>query len=212
MEKINGLEDTDQLPPKVCRMYRAVLQMLEEGTDASKIRVSTITERAGIGKGTAYEYFESREEIVGCAIVYQVKTMFGWLERVMEEQGCFQNQLNFLLEEVEKREDHKKCFLRIVHMMTDTSDFNRKIQEKMCVEELKSYFPLNVFGRILQQGVERGELRGDLPLDYMVHCLFAHLLTYMTAVTSGRYLCTEPETLRALVYRGVMNELAVKTE
>ena len=51
MGKINGMEDIRQLPPKVCRMYKAVIQMLEEGMDVSDIRVSTITERAGIGKG-----------------------------------------------------------------------------------------------------------------------------------------------------------------
>ena len=61
MGKINGLEDISQVPPKVRQMYGAVIEMLEEGMDASGMRVSAITERAGIGKGTAYEYFDSKE-------------------------------------------------------------------------------------------------------------------------------------------------------
>ena len=62
--KIANYEDIRQLPPKVRQMYIAVIQMLEEGADPANIRVSTITEKAGIGKGTAYEYFDSKEEIV----------------------------------------------------------------------------------------------------------------------------------------------------
>ena len=85
MGKISGMEDIRQLPPKVCGIYKAVIQMLEEGTEAGDIRVSAVTERAGIGKGTAYEYFDSKEEIVTCAILYQMRCMFGWLKETLEE-------------------------------------------------------------------------------------------------------------------------------
>ncbi len=64
MGKVTGLEDIHHVPPKVNQMYEAVMQLLEEGADVADIRVSTITERAGIGKGTAYEYFDTKEEIV----------------------------------------------------------------------------------------------------------------------------------------------------
>lgn len=207
MGKINGMEDIRQLPPKVCRMYKAVIQMLEEGMDVSDIRVSTITERAGIGKGTAYEYFDSKEEIVACAILYQMKEIFGWLETVLEEQGSFREQLSFLLTEVEKREQHKNCFLRFLHMMTDNSEFNRMLQKKMHAEAFAPYLPMNVFAGVMRRGLEKGELRSDLPLDYMVHCLFSHLLIYMMAVTSEGFFQTEPAVVRPLVYQGILNEL-----
>ena len=54
MSRITGLEEMGHVPPKVRQMYEAVIQLLEEGMDMEDIRVSTITERAGIGKGTAY--------------------------------------------------------------------------------------------------------------------------------------------------------------
>lgn len=60
MEAITGFETREKLPAKVLQMYRAVLELMEEGADVTTLRVSTITERAGIGKGTAYEYFTSR--------------------------------------------------------------------------------------------------------------------------------------------------------
>ena len=209
MGKINGLEDIHQVPPKVCRMYQAVIEMLEEGMEAGDIRVSTITERAGIGKGTAYEYFDSKEEIVACAILYQMRGVFGWLEALLEEKDSFSQQLFFLLTEIEKKEKYKNCFLRFLHTMTDSSDFNRMLQKKMMAESFAPYLPRNVFGRLLRRGVERGELRGDLPPDYLLHCLYAHLMIYMMAVTEmGCYPAdTDRKVMRDLVYQGVMNEL-----
>ena len=53
MGRITGLEEIGHVPPKVRQMYGAVIELLEEGMDMEDIRVSTITERAGIGKGTA---------------------------------------------------------------------------------------------------------------------------------------------------------------
>ena len=59
--------------PKVLALYRGVLELLDEGADVNGIKVSDITARAGIGKGTAYDYFKSREEIIACALLYDVE-------------------------------------------------------------------------------------------------------------------------------------------
>ena len=211
MGKINGLEDIHRVPPKVCQMYKAVIQMLEQGVDAGSIHVSDITEKAGIGKGTAYEYFDTREEIVACAIVYHVQWLFEWLENALMERESFREQLFFLLDEIEKKDGCKNGFLRFVHMMTDNSEFNRTLQKKMHMEAFLSYLPMNVFARVMRRGMENGELRSDLPLDYMVHCLFSHLLIYMTAVTSGGFFHTEPAVVRPLIYQGILNELEKKS-
>ena len=41
-------------PEKVRRMYEAVSDLVRERTNISTIKVQDITERAGIGKGSAY--------------------------------------------------------------------------------------------------------------------------------------------------------------
>ena len=207
MGKISGLEDIHKVPPKVCQMYKAVIQMLEQGVDAGSIHVSDITEKAGIGKGTAYEYFDTREEIVACAIVYHVQWLFEWLENALKERKSFREQLLFLLDEIEKKDGCKNGFLRFVHMMTDNSEFSRMVREKMTSGELVLRLPGSVFGRILKRGVENGELRSDMPMDYMIYCLFSHLVTYMLTATSGECFHTDTATMRALVCRGVLNEI-----
>lgn len=207
MGKITGLEDAHQVPPKVRQMYAAVLQLIEEGADATGIRVSTITDRAGIGKGTAYEYFDSKEEIVACAVVYQLQRVFDWLENALAEKKSFGEQLNFLLDIMSVRDCRKYAFLRFVHLLTDNSEFSRMVREKMAAEEFSQYLPVNVFGRILQQGVARGELRADVPLEYLIYNIFSHLLTYMMAVTTEDCFRIDPQMMRPFVYKGIMNEI-----
>nr|WP_302020847.1 TetR/AcrR family transcriptional regulator [uncultured Acetatifactor sp.] len=210
MGKVTGLEDIHHVPPKVNQMYEAVMQLLEEGADVADIRVSTITERAGIGKGTAYEYFDTKEEIVACAIVYHIQRLFSWLEEKLEAQRDFRAQVTFLLDTVEQKNRCKEGFLRFVHMMTSNSGFDRMVREKMNEEAFAPYLPANIFGKILGQGVERGELRKDLPMDYMIHCVFSHLLTYMLAMASRDCFHMRETAIRPLVYQGILDELCVR--
>lgn len=209
MGKISGLEDPRKLPPKVCRLYAAVIGMLEEGMDPAALRVSMITERAGIGKGTAYEYFDSKEEIVAGAIVYQIRCMSDWLEGSLGKLGSFREKVLFLMEEIESRNGHKACFLRFIHMMTDHSECSRMARERMEAEAFRPYRPMNVFRRILAGGVAAGELSAGLPLDYMAYCLFSKLMAYMMAVAEGSPEVSREE-MRALVCRGILEELGAK--
>ena len=46
---------------KVLAMYQAVIEFINEGCDINTLKVADITGRAGIGKGTAYEYLQITE-------------------------------------------------------------------------------------------------------------------------------------------------------
>ena len=131
MGKMTGLEEIRDVPPKVLGMYRAVVELIEEGADIAGLRVSTITDRAGIGKGTAYEYFETKEEIVACAMVYYMQWLFDWLGKILLEKESFREQLDYLLDEMEKENGRKFCFLRFVHILTDNSEFSQLIRQKL---------------------------------------------------------------------------------
>ena len=56
--------------PKEKAVYKAVIELFEEGADINNLTVAEITGRAGIGKGTAYEYFSGKEEMIAKAFFY----------------------------------------------------------------------------------------------------------------------------------------------
>ena len=71
MSKITGLEAPNQVPPKGdCHHVPGSQHTLREDKDISEMSVSMITGLAGIGKGTAYEYFDSRKRSLSlCSVV-----------------------------------------------------------------------------------------------------------------------------------------------
>ena len=211
MGKITGREELEKVPPKVRQMYRAVVELIGEGEEIAELRVSTITGRAGIGKGTAYEYFDSKEEIVACAITYAIESSFRRLETELLEKEDFCGQLEYLLDEIERKDDRKVCFLRFLHLLTDTSDFSDLIRQKLCMESIsegtsRRYTPTTVFGKVLKRARERGELRGDLPMDYMIYSLFSHLMLYMMAVTAKQG-GAEGAAIRPYVRQAILKDL-----
>ena len=70
---MNGRYENGALPEKVRLLYEAVLAMVTDGWDINRMKVSDITAQAGIGKGTAYEYFSSKEELIANAVLYDVE-------------------------------------------------------------------------------------------------------------------------------------------
>lgn len=76
-------------PPKVKAMFEAVLELFASGRELSTLKVSEITSKAGIGKGTAYEYFSTKEEMIVGAIEYEAAKHFHKILCLMEEGQSF---------------------------------------------------------------------------------------------------------------------------
>ena len=206
MAKMTGLEEFQEIPPKVLQMYDAVIWLIEEGEDASSIRVSTITDRAGIGKGPAYDYFD----IVACAVVFHIQRIFRLLEQELQKQESFEKQLSWMLEEMDRESNRKYCFIRMVHILTDNSEFSRLVRQKMMSKSFERYHPVNVFGNILKQGMARKEIRNDLPVEFMVYTIFSGLLTYMMSISTEECFHVDPKEMKPLVYQQIMRELGEK--
>ena len=207
---MTGLEEFHEIPPKVLQMYDAVIWLIEEGEDASSIRVSTITDRAGIGKGTAYDYFDTKEDIVACAVVFHIQRIFRLLEQELQKQESFEKQLACLLEEMDRESNRKYCFIRLVHILTDNSEFSRLVRQKMMSKSFERYHPVNVFGNILKRGMERKEIRSDLPMEFMVYTIFSGLMTYMMSISTEECFHVDPKEMKPLVYQQIMRELGEK--
>ena len=86
---MNGRYENGALPEKVRLLYEAVLAMVTDGWDINRMKVSDITAQAGIGKGTAYEYFSSKEEIIANAVLYDVEMRLAHVLEITKGEGDF---------------------------------------------------------------------------------------------------------------------------
>ncbi len=98
----------------------------------------------------------------------------------------------------------------MVHILTDNSDFSRQVRQKMMSRSFERYHPVNVFGNILKRGMERKEIRSDLPMEFMVYTIFSGLLTYLMSISTEECFHVSPEKMKPFVYRQIMRELGEK--
>ena len=209
MSKITGMEALNQVPPKVIAMYRAVNTLLRENKDIPEMSVSMITGLAGIGKGTAYEYFDAKEEIIVCALLYEIRMVTEQASEQIKNCRDMESQIGQMLLLVEEHSQCVDAIMAFLHLLTDHSREGNLLRERM--EEQEENGPINLLIRqIIDSARERGELREDLPMSYITNALLARMISYLM------YQCHHigddiaPEEMHRLVTESIMNELCKK--
>ncbi|MCM1120852.1 MAG: TetR/AcrR family transcriptional regulator [bacterium] len=181
MGRITGFESKEQIPSKVLQLYQGVIELILEGVDIRTLKVSDITRKAGIGKGTAYDYFDTREEIIVSAILYVIICIQEEVEEELAGRRSFFDQMGYLLEVLEEKMAERECFLHFIHLLTDTSICGLKLQERM--KEAGQYPLVNMLVRLIAEAVERGELRSDLPIGYLCYAVSSQIVCFMASVS-----------------------------
>lgn len=88
--------------PKEIAAFRGLLQLAAGGKHFSNIKVQDIATAAGIGKGTLYEYFSSKEEILSCTMLYTLQQFADWMEQQMTREQSVYDMLDSLLDALEQ--------------------------------------------------------------------------------------------------------------
>ena len=212
MEKITGMEASQDVPAKVLLIYDAVEHLIKEGQDLNTVKVSTITEKAGIGKGTAYDYFETKDDLIACALLFQIRKMCDELANAISGEDSFGDKINFLLDEIEQKKGRRQSFLRLVHVLTENNGYCQLVRQKMASEEFQKSMPASRFDNIVKEGVARGEIKPEFPPEYVISCVASRLFMYMVYFCAEGCFPVNPTTLRPYIYKGLMEEVCVNPE
>ena len=209
MSKITGREALNQVPPKVIAMYRAVSTLLRENKDIPEMSVSMITGLAGIGKGTAYEYFDSKEEIIVCALLYEIRTVTEQASEQLKPCPDMESQIGKMLLLVEEHSQCVDAIMAFLHLLTDHSKEGKLLRERMAEENGNG--PVDqLIRKMMDSARARGELREDLPVSYITNALLARMISYLMYQCHHIGNDVEPEEMRRLITESIMNELCKK--
>lgn len=206
MAKITGKETREQLPEKVLLLYEAVGRLIEEDADIENLSVLDITQKAGIGKGTAYDYFETKEEIIMYAILFNLEQTMEQFTVQLMENGTFRERITFALNAAGQNMKERNCILKYVHLMLGASQVGKLLRERMESTFAKECPPLELGFKMIREGVSSGELRDDLPVSYMVYILLTKIFAYMTFQRKKQEGEVSDEQFRQLVLTGILTE------
>ena len=196
---------------KVLAMYRAVWSLIDEGCDIYRLKVSDITERAGIGKGTAYEYFRSKEELLERAVCYDSMLQYRRLCEGLENQHTLKGCVNSVFDWMEENLRRRRFVIQFMKMGKE----HQKMQageEMPCMGKDKDHM-LGEFRDILKDMVDKGRRENGISPDISdqyacLELLGRFLEFYFYLVFEKAEDCEEIRKTKDFLYGNIIKSLS----
>lgn len=204
-------KQTAEIPEKVLLIYQAVPQMLKEGADVNTLKVSEITERAGIGKGTAYEYFSSKEELITRALLFYIEKKVNDIENISESQNSFPDKIHAVLDYVEQNFDDIRGFCMLVRIGTGSYEISEPLKNEY--ERMQETFDCHRMDHLIDRMIEQGRQEGILTENNTFLCRMAfasQMMMYTAALLQQEKAdlnVPETEKLKTFVYHALVKSL-----
>lgn len=197
----------EEYPPKVKAMFEAVLELFESGKGLSSLTVSEITAKAGIGKGTAYEYFSSKEEIIAGALNYESQKHIKIISSLIEKGCSFREILMKGFDVMDSVFEKQRGFALILRLIRDKSinggDMLTEMEKHKCnfdmVKEL-----VNQVAEIARKENLIGETD-----EYKIQCaIISQIAEYaIFVIYQGLYRNTDRRVARETAYENILKML-----
>lgn len=167
--------------------------------------VEEIAKEAGVGKGTIYQYFDSKSDIVTQLHMWFVQRYLEALDTVLDEMLPFADNCRQILS------IHVEHMLELTPMVT-------KIHQEVVEMKIDKCEAVNAFRQVeerlmamVQRGIDRGELRSIEP-QIVVACLESILLgATHSAIATGKDLQETADCMLELIMYGISNEQAARS-
>ncbi len=197
--------------PKEIAIYQAVVELLEEGSDLNNLTVAEITGKAGIGKGTAYEYFSDKEEMIAKAILYNGEMFCRHIYHEMCKEKSLYDKINLILHTMEEQTENMNCLFRLMQVISD----NSMVSQRLCEfkQEQKDDKEDEILPVYLVKQILRNEFQGKAPLskertDYLVLCIFSKFFCYGMLLREEYYHHEDKKMIiRELICREICREI-----
>jgi len=162
----------------------------------AKVKVIDIAENAGIGKGTIYEYFKSKDDILMELVISYVKKEFVEIREKTEKLATFREKLialiDFEFDFLMRYGPHLPEFKQ--YIFDKDIGFSKELVEAISDIVRLEYSNLS---NIIKSGMESGEVRKDLDVPMAVH----HISTTITSFIMLSSIDPSCEEV-ALLYNG----------
>ncbi len=193
---------------KEIAIYKAVVELFEEGADLNNLTVAEITGKAGIGKGTAYAYFSDKEEMIAKALFYNSENFCKQLYKGMCKEKDLCSKVNYVLLKMEQQIPKADCIFRFINMMSDNSTISKRIRD--IVKEVISakMSAVNIVKKVLEDEFKDRETPSEDKMEYLALSVYSKLLCYAMVLKEDKYKQEEKRsTMRGLISDGICREV-----
>jgi AcrR family transcriptional regulator len=142
-------------------ILQAATEVFAEQGFAS-VTVAEIADRAGIGKGTVYEYFSSKDELLFAVFEWMNEKIFERIRSLLDEGGTTRERLQRMLD-LGARITREQVEMQAVVLDFWSASRGTKVEERYnqaCLTTFRAYRRL--VADVIREGQTTGELRSDV--------------------------------------------------
>lgn len=170
--------EAKKLPPKVLAVYKAVVELFAKGADLSTLTVSEIAARAGIGKGTIYDYFASKEEMLAGALYYEMDVACRELYERLQDKETLYERIKQILFDMETHKQEMECAFKVLHLLMDNSQISNRLRELLRKKEDKEIPLYQLLKKLIEEELGEEVAVSQEDMLYLVMDTISQLLCF----------------------------------
>lgn len=141
------------LLPKQKAIYEGIIELMEEGVNITNITVSEIAKRAGIGKGTVYEYFSTKEEAVAQSLVYCFANALTKLREKLFREETLKGKMNIVFDWLLSHQSGYSVLMQLKGFQEENLAMREEIIRAMDKEMIVCAKYEDILNNVLESGV-----------------------------------------------------------
>ena len=122
------------------------------------MKMEEVAQAAGIGKGTVYEYFRSKEELMAAAIDFEFAAVEAKVTEAMNRETSMTDKLAALVATVIRHQQSQKDIVKV-----SFQEISGCMQELQQILDRRNELYLQQINSLLRQKAEQGEIRNVEP-------------------------------------------------
>lgn len=166
-QQTTAQDKTKSYSEKEILIFKGVLALAVTHKNMYSVTVQDIAEAAGVGKGTIYDYFSSKEEIMVKTILYSVSLANKKTTELVENLATFKQKMLAVYDMVVESVDNKLSAFNLTMSIGGISELCTLAKDHE--EDIKraNYESQKIFKNILLTGVTEKVILPTTDLDYI---------------------------------------------
>lgn len=177
-------------------VFNAVVSLVSEGIDLNEVKVQDIANKALVGKGTLYEYFDSKESIFVKTIQYHMDKIVDTYMDIVDKY-TFDDSIIHLLEMMEHKEMGSSLKL-IVKYLLNNSGCQFVKENDLIAEYTKKSF--EIIDKLIDKSIEEEAIKEDVDRKIARYVISTSLSSY---VLQNALLGITKEDVLNLIHKGL---------
>lgn len=166
-------------------IFEGFKKIITENSNIENIKVSDIANAAGIGKGTIYEYFKNKDEIIAKSIIYNFKMEIKNTIDTIKNVSSFKEQFDYLFHYSINSNKFILPSLRILYNHVVPTELNNILLEdfeEIC--DLKSQL-YNLLDYVIDTGINENIISKNLDRDYQRYVLISSSMGIINRINTS---------------------------